>query len=38
MLFVIEPALFEAALDAAKAALQKAECNLSLANADLART
>lgn len=38
VLFVIEPAPFEAALDAAKAALQKAEATLSLANADLART
>lgn len=38
LLFVIEPAPFEAALDAAKAALQKAEATLSLANADLART
>lgn len=38
LLFVIEPAPFEAALDAAKAALQKAEATLALANADLART
>lgn len=38
VLFVIEPAPFEAALDAAKAALQKANATLSLANADLART
>ena len=38
LLFVIEPAPFEAALDAAKAALQKADATLSLANADLART
>ena len=38
VLFVIEPAPFEAALDAAKAALQKAEATLALANADLART
>ncbi|BBO33301.1 efflux RND transporter periplasmic adaptor subunit [Lacipirellula parvula] len=38
LLFVIEPAPFEAALDAAKAALQKADATLALANADLART
>lgn len=38
VLFVIEPAPFEAALDAAKAALQKADATLALANADLART
>ena len=38
VLFIIEPAPFEAALDAAKAALQKADATLALANADLART
>jgi RND family efflux transporter MFP subunit len=38
VLFVIEPAPFEAALDASKAALQKAEATLALARADLART
>ena len=38
VLFVIEPAPFEAALDASKAALQKADATLALAKADLART
>jgi RND family efflux transporter MFP subunit len=38
LLFVIEPAPFEVALDSANAALQKAEASLELARADLART
>ena len=38
VLFIIEPAPYEAALNAAKAALQKADATLALANADLART
>lgn len=37
LLFVIEPAPFEAARDAAQAALQRAEAELKLARADLAR-
>ncbi|MBA3482766.1 MAG: efflux RND transporter periplasmic adaptor subunit [Pirellulales bacterium] len=38
LLFVIEPAPFEAALDLAKAAVQKANAALALSQADLART
>jgi RND family efflux transporter MFP subunit len=38
LLFVIEPEPFQAALDAAKAQMQKAEASLVLARADLART
>jgi RND family efflux transporter MFP subunit len=38
LLFVIEQAPYEAALDAAKATLQRAEASLALAKADLART
>jgi RND family efflux transporter MFP subunit len=38
LLFVIEQAPFQAALDAAKAQLQRAEASLGLAKADLART
>jgi RND family efflux transporter MFP subunit len=37
LLFVIEPAPFEAALDSAKAALQRSEASLALARANLAR-
>jgi RND family efflux transporter MFP subunit len=37
LLFVIEPAPFETALDSAKAALQRAEASLALARANLAR-
>jgi RND family efflux transporter MFP subunit len=37
LLFVIEPAPFDAALDSAKAALQRAEASLGLARANLAR-
>ncbi|MCC6491798.1 MAG: efflux RND transporter periplasmic adaptor subunit [Pirellulales bacterium] len=37
LLFVIEPAPFEAARDSAKAALQRAEAELKLARADLTR-
>jgi RND family efflux transporter MFP subunit len=38
LLFVIEPEPFQAALDAAKAGLQRAEATVALARADLART
>ena len=38
LLFVIEPAPYEAAFDSAKAALEKAEASEALAQADLART
>ena len=38
LLFAIEAAPYEAALDAAKASLQKAEASLALATADLGRT
>ncbi|HEX6962369.1 MAG TPA: biotin/lipoyl-binding protein, partial [Lacipirellula sp.] len=37
LLFVIEPAPFEAAVDSAKAALQRAEASLGLARATLTR-
>jgi RND family efflux transporter MFP subunit len=37
LLFVIEPAPFEAALDSAKASVQRAEASLALARANLAR-